>query len=456
LHERIAHMAWHDALTGLPNRRLFEDRVNQQLLRARRSGGPVCLFFVDLDRFKVVNDTLGHAAGDELIRQVGRRLVETVRAQDTVARLGGDEFAILLPDLAGADASELARRTLEALERPFVVEQSELQVTGSIGIASSPLHGETYHELVVNADTAMYTSKSSGRNTFRVFEASGAEASSAGTQLEAELEAALEHNELCLAYQPFIDLHTQSVIGVEALVRWQHPKQGLLGPSAFLPLAEHTGLVVPLDSWVVDEACAQIRRWVDAGLPLLRLAVNVTARDLSSDTFVDAVVRALSAADLEPTVLELEVTESVIMADEASTARNVARLRDLGVRFSIDDFGAGSSGLKRIGAFPLSALKIDQSFVQVLGPANESATLVSAILSLAQSLGLEVVAEGVETIHQSRILLQRGCSMAQGFFFSPPLPPAEVAWLLEGSSTTATGLPSDEAPPLAASQPERF
>ena len=454
LHERITHMAWHDALTGLPNRRLLEDRVNQQLLRARRSGDPVCLFFVDLDRFKLVNDTLGHGAGDELIRQVARRLIETVRGQDTVARLGGDEFAILLPGLAEADAAELAQRTLEALERTFVVEQHELQITGSIGIASSPRHGETYHELVVNADSAMYESKSSGRNTFRVFEAQGPEADSADTQLEADLESALEGNELYLAYQPFIDLQTQSVVGVEALVRWQHPTQGRLDPSAFLPVAERTGLIVRIDSWVVNEACAQIRRWANAGLPPLRLAVNVTARDLSSDAFFDAVVGALAAAGLEPTVLELEVAESVVMADQDTTERNVERLRSLGVRFSIDDYGSGSSGLKRIGAFPVSALKIDQSFVQVLGPADESATLVSAILSLAHTLGLEAVAEGVETVDQSRILLQRGCTRAQGFFFSPPLPPAEVARLLEGLSSTGAALPGLGERPPAPGRPE--
>jgi diguanylate cyclase (GGDEF)-like protein len=440
LHEKISHMAWHDALTGLPNRRLLEDRVDQQLHRARRTGESTCLFFVDLDRFKSVNDTLGHGAGDELVQQVARRLVETVRRQDTVARLGGDEFAVLLPGLSDPDAlSQLARRALEALEQPYVVAGRELQITGSIGAAIAPLHGESYHELMMNADAAMYRSKAQGRNTFRVFEAEGSDTDAGAAQLEADLHRALDARELFVVYQPFIDLQTQGVVGVEALARWRHPTRGILGPAAFIPLAERSDLIVRIDSWVVGEACAQVRRWADAGMPLMRVAVNATVRDLGSDRFVDAVVDALAGAGLDPGALELEVAEDVVMADRDTTGHNVDRLRQLGVRFSIDHYGSGSSGLNRIGSFPVSTLKIDQSFVQVLGPADESATLVSAIISLAKSLGIEAVAEGVETVHQSRILLQRGCRTAQGFLFSPPLAPDEVARLLRGAAGPGTG-----------------
>lgn len=425
--EQVSHMAWHDALTGLPNRRLLEDRVNQELLRARRAGTPLCMFFVDLDRFKHVNDTLGHGAGDELIAEVARRLVDTVRSQDTVARLGGDELAVLLPDMGDmADIERLAQRSLEVLHAPYRVAGRELCASASIGIAMAPEHGQTYDELLSAADAAMYRAKSLGRNTYQVYRPDDGP-DPADLELQADLAHAVARGELFVVYQPFVDLASGAIIGVEALARWAHPQRGLVEPTVFVPMAEASDAIVDIDIWVMTEACRQLCRW-DA--PGLRLAVNVSTRDLASDVFVRSVAQALADNGLEPERLEIEVTERVVVDDAGTIARNVERLRQLGVRFSIDDFGTGNSTLSRIGAFPVSTLKINQSFVQVLGPQEESAALVSAIVSMARDLGVDCVAEGVETHQQHRILLQRGCAAAQGFFFSPPLPADELGHLL--------------------------
>ncbi len=435
--ERISHMAWHDVLTGLPNRRLLEDRVRQELARARRAGEGLCMFFIDLDQFKSVNDTMGHATGDELIRQVGQRLCETVRRQDTVARLGGDEFAVLLPGLSDRGAVEhLARRSLEALHAPYDVFGREVRASGSIGIALAPEHGTTYDELLNHADEAMYRSKALGRDTFHLYVGEERPVDE-GDDLEGELRSALEHGEFFLLYQPYIDLKTTQVVGVEALVRWRHPRRGVLEPDAFIPVAEASNLIVALDTWVLEEACQQVRRWADTGMPPLRLSVNLASLDLANPELFENVRHSLASARLDPSLLELEITQRVVLDETGIAPRNIEQLRRLGVRFSIDDFGTGNSSMSRIGSFPVSTLKIDESFVQVLGPEAESSTLVAAIIAMAHRLGLDVVAEGVETSNQSRVLLQRGCTTAQGFFFSPPLLPGDVERMLDGADALA-------------------
>ena len=435
--ERISHMAWHDVLTGLPNRRLLEDRVRQELARARRAGEGLCMFFIDLDQFKRVNDTMGHATGDELIRQVGQRLCETVRRQDTVARLGGDEFAVLLPGLSDREAVEqLAQRSLEALHAPYDVFGREVRASGSIGVALAPQHGTTYDELLNHADEAMYRSKALGRDTFHLYAQDDAPATGE-VDLEDELRTALELGEFFLLYQPYIDLKTTQVVGVEALVRWRHPRRGVLEPEAFIPVAESSNLIVALDTWVLEEACQQLRRWADASMPPLRLSVNLASRDLANPELFENVRHSLAGARLDPSLLELEITQRVVLDETGVAPRNIEQLRRLGVRFSIDDFGTGNSSMSRIGSFPVSTLKIDESFVQVLGPEAESSSLVAAIISMAHRLGLDVVAEGVETSNQSKVLLQRGCTTAQGFFFSPPLLPGDVERMLEGTEALA-------------------
>jgi diguanylate cyclase (GGDEF)-like protein len=449
--EKVSHMAWHDALTGLPNRRLFEDRVEQELVRSRRVGEPVCMFFVDLDHFKTVNDTSGHAAGDDLIQQVSQRLVDTVRRQDTVARVGGDEFAILLPGLSDQLAiDQLAQRSLEAMSAPFFVFGEEVETSASIGIAMAPEHGDSYDELLSRADEAMYRAKARGRNAFQMYAGSLSD-SPAGAHpmdersLYADLIHAIERDEFFVLYQPYIDLRTAEVVGVEALVRWHHPVLGTLEPASFITMAERSDIIVALDTWVLQETCRQARVWLDRGLAPLRLSVNLASRDLSNPDLFDNIDRTLVETGIDPSLLELEITERVVLDKTGPAKANIERLRRLGVRFTIDDFGTGNSSLSRIGSFPVSTLKIDQSFVQVLGPDGDNNSLVSAIISMADRLGLDCMAEGVETSLQSRVLLQRGCTTAQGYYFSPPLPAEDIEQMMatisagEGPSTLAGG-----------------
>ena len=434
--EKVSHMAWHDSLTGLPNRRLFEDRVEQELVRSRRVGEPVCMFFVDLDNFKTVNDTYGHTTGDLLIQQVGQRLVETVRSQDTVARVGGDEFAILLPGLVDQlSINQLAERTLDAMHTPFEIFGDRVVTSASVGIAIAPEHGDSYDDLLNRADEAMYRAKDLGRDAFEMFHnapdpVNPGRRALDDRQLYSDLISALDGNQFFLLYQPYIDLRTAQIVGVEALIRWDHPTLGILEPPHFIPMAERSDLIVSLDNWVLWQACRQLRAWRDHGLDPLRLSVNLASRDLASPDFFDSVERTLRDTGVDPAFLELEITDRVVLDRSGPATENIERLRRLGVRFTIDDFGQGNSSLDRIGTFPVSTLKIDQSFVQVLGPTDEESSLVSAIIGMAGRLGLSCVAEGVETLLQSRVLLQRGCTTAQGYYFSPPLPPEGIEEML--------------------------
>jgi len=445
--EQVGHLAWHDALTGLPNRRLLEDRVRQQLERAKRLNEPSSMFFIDLDRFKKVNDTLGHAAGDELIKQVAVRLSEVVSRPGVVARLGGDEFAVLLPGLAGLVAvRQLAERVLEALHQPYTIEGTEVFTSASIGISIHPEHGESYDDLLNRADEAMYRAKDLGRDTFQIYEPDPNTTIHVGVRLDADLHHALERNELFVLYQPYIDLHTNQVVGVEALVRWRHPVQGILEPAAFIPYAEESDLIVGIDEFVIRQAARQLRLWLHEGLGPLRMSVNVSTRDLLHPGFVDTVMSALADNAVTPEQFELELTERVAL-DSAGVMRwTVEELRARGVRFSIDDFGGGTSSIQQVAAFPVTTLKIDRSFVQILGPVEELNSLTAAIIGMADELGLDCVAEGVESAHQSRVLLQRGCTTAQGFFFSPPLFPTDVKRMLQ---------PATDVPGRTASLPPR-
>ncbi|HMD47410.1 MAG TPA: EAL domain-containing protein [Acidimicrobiales bacterium] len=451
--EQVGHLAWHDSLTGLPNRRLLQDRVEQELERGKRVGQNSAIFFIDLDRFKGVNDTLGHAAGDELIRQVAQRLRQTVRRQDTVARLGGDEFAILMPGLSEqAPIEQLAGQMLSDLHQPYRVGGNEVYTSASIGIAISPTHGESYDDLMSHADEAMYRSKALGRHTYQIYSGS-VEDSTASVHLESDLHHAVERHELFVLYQPYIDLTTNRVVGVEALVRWRHPVKGVLEPVMFIPRAEETDLIVSIDAWVIGEACRQLRSWLDDGMGNLRMSVNVSNRDLLHPGFVDTVLSALSTHRISPETFEIEITERVTADKGGVMLETVEQLRRHGVRFTIDDFGTGTSSFGQIAAFPVTTIKIDRSFVQILGPDDELQTLAAAIIAMAEQLGLECVAEGVETSHQSRVLFQRGCTTAQGYFFSPPLFPGDVERLLRVPAPRTGGMADRPGPPVLPGDP---
>ncbi len=426
--DRIRDQALRDSMTGLPNRPLIEDRANQALRAAARSDGNVGLLFIDLDRFKIVNDTLGHAAGDRLICLVAERMSSCLRGSDTLARLGGDEFVVLLPHIADVDdATAAATRIVEALREPLDFDGRHLFVSCSVGIAVSPLHGDSYHQLLQHADAAMYEAKAQGRNTFEI-RATLPSTGRSQLDLEADLHVAAERNELVVLYQPQIDFRTMKIVSVEALLRWDHHELGRLAPDAFLPMAEESGLIVQLDGWVREQSAAQAVRWRDAGTPL-RVAVNVSTRDLRRSSLCDEVDTLLRSHGLAPHLFELEITDRVVMSEEALPAI-LQRFHELGVRLAIDDFGTGTSVLGRLQRCPVDVLKIDKCFVQTITAANPDTPVLSALMTLSQQLGMEVVAEGVETAFQGGLLRRMGCHLAQGYFFSPPVDVESIDALL--------------------------
>ena len=428
--ERMQHETLHDRLTGLANRPLVEDRSKLAFAMAARSGKSVGLLFVDLDRFKIVNDTLGHAAGDDLICQVADRMVDCMRTTDTLARLGGDEFVVLLPEISGVDiAVEVADRLIRALERPFMVLGHELFISCSVGVACSPGDGLDYQTLMLHADGAMYAAKANGRNAFAVQAPSVQEPRRQQLDLESQLHKAVENDELRVLYQPQIDLTTMRMVGVEALVRWQHPTLGMLAPDKFLPLAEESGMIVPIDAWVRRTAFRQAAAWSAAGNPL-RVAVNLSTRDLANPDLPELVRREMAHAEVSPSLVELEITDRAVLSEE-DLPIVIDSLHALGVRLAIDDFGTGTSVLGRLHSSPVDTLKIDRSFVQAMAEDAPEAPLVRAIITLAHSLNLDVVAEGVETIAQGRVLRRYGCEMAQGFLFSRPVSPDQIDVLCE-------------------------
>jgi diguanylate cyclase (GGDEF)-like protein len=424
--EFMRQQALYDTVTRLPNKRLLEDRVSGALIRSKTVDERFALFFLDLDRFKNVNDTLGHAAGDELLRQVADRLVDTMRAEDTVARLGGDEFAVLLPRVDSAElAKALAQRVYAALQRPFSLQGQEVFITSSIGIVLAPDHGDDHDTLLKNADMAMYQSKDQGRNRYGFYTAALHADLSARLKLESDLHGAMRRDELVIEYQPLVALEDRRVVAVEALVRWDHPELGRLQPDVFIGLAEASGLIADLDGWVVTAAANQASSWARHGLRP-RLSVNLADRDLRDPTLVARIAGIVAATHLAPGDLELEMTERVVDEAPDHLLAVLNDLKALGVRIAIDDFGTGHSGLSRLRTFPIDTLKIDRSFVQEVVTPDDRAPLLVAMIRLAHDLGMSVVAEGVETEVQAAFLLEHGCDVGQGYLFARPLPATEI------------------------------
>jgi diguanylate cyclase (GGDEF)-like protein/PAS domain S-box-containing protein len=431
--EQIRHMAQHDALTELPNRMLLHDRIGQAIAQAQRNRGVLALLFIDLDRFKTVNDSLGHPVGDRLLKTVAERLVACTRGSDTIARIGGDEFVVLLSDLdQPEDARYVSQKVLDALSEPVTINGHELKVTPSVGICAYPHDGEDVETLMRNADTAMYHAKQMGRNNYQFFTQAMNDAAQERLLLENDLRHAVERGEFLLHFQPMLDLKTGVIVGLEALVRWRHPTRSMVPPAEFVPAAEETGLIGPIGEWVLTHACTQVRAWHDAGYPHLHVSVNCSAQQFQRGGFVDTVRRILRETGLPAPCLELEITESVIIQHSQEVMGRFQALEDMGVRISIDDFGTGYSSLSYLKRIAVHQLKIDQSFVRDIHSDPDDAAIVSAIIAIAHSLGLEVVAEGVETPEQLAFLRALGCDSAQGYYFSRPVPPEEFAELLAG------------------------
>lgn len=419
---RILHLAHHDALTGLPNRAQLEASLHEVLARAERERHMAALLFIDLDHFKAVNDTLGHPVGDRLLQAAAGRLQHCLRSGDSVARLGGDEFVICLPHVrSGDDAALVAAKVVEALSHTFVVDGNELQIGSSVGVALYPAAGSNAPMMMRAADVAMYHAKEMGRNNFQFFTA-GLDAALARRQhLVNELGRALPRGQFSLCYQPQVGLDDGRIFGAEALLRWQHPEGIALPPADFILLAEENGFILPIGDWAMREACNQLKRWHDAGHPDLRIAVNVSVYQLLQADFGARVIDILQAADLPAAALDLEITESVLMRPSDENHATLAKLHAFGVNIMVDDFGTGYSNLSYLRGFPIDALKIDQSFVQGIGHDPNDATIVDTIIAMARSLGMKVIAEGVETAAQAKFLQDHGCLAGQGYFYDKPL-----------------------------------
>jgi diguanylate cyclase (GGDEF)-like protein len=434
----LLHLAHHDPLTDLPNRMLLTQKLSTAIERAKANGDCFALHFLDLDQFKGINDVLGHSIGDRLLCLVGQRLQEVVRESDVVARLGGDEFAILQTGISGSqDAAELARRIIESTSPPVEIDGNEIQAKTSIGITLFPADGCEVHALLKGADLAMYQAKADGGCGFRFYSAEMDRAVREMNRLDADLRRAVEENEFRLHYQPQVDARTGRIVGAEALLRWDRGAAGLVPPAEFLDRAETNGLIVPINEWVLREACREAQRWRRLGLPPLRVAVNMSPLQFRKRNVGLLVMSALKETGLEPWQLELEITESIVMEHSDALIRDLNRLRSLGVRFSIDDFGTGYSSFRYIKALPVDRLKIDHSFIAGMEVNASDAAIVQAILGLAKSLKLGAIAEGVETEAQRARLAEGGCDEAQGYLFSRPLPADAFVALVERENPLA-------------------
>jgi diguanylate cyclase (GGDEF)-like protein/PAS domain S-box-containing protein len=431
LAEKVIHSAEHDFLTGLPNRLLLNDRIGQAILLAQRHLHLVAVLFLDLDGFKHINDSLGHPVGDKLLQSVAGRLSDCVRSPDTVSRQGGDEFVVLLPEVKRAeDIASAARRMLRAVEKAHFIDVHELHVTASIGVSHYPDDGLDAETLIKNADTAMYQAKEDARHSYKFFRPEMNVRAVERQSVEEDLRRALELKEFTLYYQPKIHLNTGAIIGAEALIRWTSPTRGQVPPLDFIPIAEDSGLILPIGAWVLREACAQARAWVDAALPKITMAVNVSAVQFRNEDFLKDLFATLSETGMDPKYLELEVTESVLMRHAEVATSILHTLRHRGMRVSIDDFGTGYSSLSYLQKFPLDALKIDQSFVREISITPDEKTIVRAIISMGRSLNLRIIAEGVETAEDLAFLKAQGCDEGQGYYFSRPVPANQFAKLL--------------------------
>jgi diguanylate cyclase (GGDEF)-like protein/PAS domain S-box-containing protein len=437
--ERLMHLAHYDVLTSLPNRVLFYDRLRQALAQAKRSQWVTGVMFMDVDRFKNINDTLGHAVGDRLLQQVSERLKSAVRSGDTVGRLGGDEFAIVLSNLGNAQNAQIvAQKILAAFSEPFRLEGAEIFVTTSIGITLYPDDSTEQDTLIKNADAAMYRAKEAGRNGYQFYTREMSERSSALLNLEGGLRRALERDEFLLYYQPKAGVETGEITGVEALLRWRHPERGLVMPDEFIPVLEETGLIVPVGEWVLNAACRQINEWARAGLGPMPVAINLSARQFLARELGPAIRRILDAHGVDPALIELEITESSLMVNPEEAARTLEYLKSLGVRISIDDFGTGYSSLGYLKRFPLDSLKVDRSFVRDVTTDPDDATITRAVITMAHSLGLKVIAEGVETEAQLAFLVENGCDQIQGYYLARPQPAEECMCMLVDRGRTVT------------------
>jgi diguanylate cyclase (GGDEF)-like protein/PAS domain S-box-containing protein len=431
LSARMAYLAQHDSLTDLPNRLLLKDRLTQSMALAHRHQQKLAVLYLDVDRFKHINDSLGHAIGDRVLQSVAQRLLTCVRSSDTVSRHGGDEFVVLLADETHArDAIVSVDKILLALAAPHHIEQHDLSITASIGIAIYPDDGTDADTLMKHADFAMLHAKDSGRNNYQFFKPDMNVRALERQSIETGLRHALQQQQFVLHYQPKMNLETGAIAGVEALIRWRHPQRGLVPPAQFIPVAEECGIIVPISRWVMREACRQARAWQDAGLPAMRIAINISAAELRLKDFVAGVRGILEETRLAPRYLELELTETFLMQDSKSTAVVLQQLKDMGVSLTLDDFGTGYSSLSCLRRFPIDTLKIDQSFVRDLTTDDDDATLVRAVIGMGKSLQMHVVAEGVETREQLEFLREHGCPEAQGFYFSHPVVAGEFNQLL--------------------------
>ncbi|WP_326536739.1 EAL domain-containing protein [Pseudorhodoferax sp.] len=431
--QRLQHLATHDALTDLPNRTLLQDRFGQAVARSRRTGRPLALLLLDLDRFKTINDAYGHAFGDEVLKLVGARLLALLRASDTVARHGGDQFLVLLTELQdAADADTVAQQILDSVRRPVVLQQREIHLSGSAGLSVFPRDGESAEALIKNADQAMYRAKTRGRSTFVGFTQAMNQETQQRVSLETQLRGAAAAGQLQLVYQPKVSLASGAIVGCEALLRWHHPELGQVPPSQFIPVAEDSGLIVPISDWVLRTACLQARAWSDAGLPRTTVAVNISARQLLQQDLAAWTLDMLRETGLAPGQLELELTESLIAQDVEKMIATFDRLKQAGVRLSIDDFGTGYSSLSYLKHFRVDTLKIDQSFVRNMLTQTEDETIVRAVIALAHNLNFKVIAEGVETAAHCRLLREHGCDEIQGYYFGRPVPASAFEALLRG------------------------